>query len=126
MTGMKGMGNFTVDFQWKEGKCEAIRIKSHAGADLRVRCARGAKSMSEATVFVDDVAVEVEVDANGIATIPCQLGSTVVIEFVEGTRVVAPNAEKKSSKIYSLDGRQVNKMQSEVVYIVDGKKVMFP
>ena len=124
--GMKAMGNFTVGFQWKAGKCEAIRIQSHAGAELRVRCARGAKSMSEATVFVNGVVVDVTVDENGIATIPCKKGSRVVIEFVEGADVTAPSVEKKSSKIYSLDGRQVTKMQPNTIYIVDGKKVMLP
>ena len=124
VTGMKAMGNFTVNFGWKDGKCEAIRIVSHAGADLRVRCARGAKSMAEATVFVDDVAVNVEVDENGIATIPCAKGSTVVVEFVEGTGVDTPAVSMKNGKIYQLDGREVSKMQPSTIYIVDGKKVM--
>ena len=124
--GMKAMGNFTVGFQWQAGKCEAIRIQSHAGAELRVRCARGAKSMSEATVFVNGAVVDVTVDENGIATIPCKKGSKVVIEFVEGAGIAAPNVEKKSSKIYSLDGRQVTEMQPNTIYIVDGKKVMLP
>ena len=124
VTGMKAMGNFTVNFGWKDGKCEAIRIVSHAGADLRVRCARGAKSMAEATVFVDDVAVNVEVDENGIATIPCAKGSTVVVEFVEGTGVDTPAVSMKNGKIYQLDGREVTKMQPNTIYIVDGKKVM--
>ncbi|MBR4312174.1 MAG: glycoside hydrolase family 95 protein [Bacteroidaceae bacterium] len=126
VAGMKAMGNFTVGFQWQAGKCEAIRIQSHAGAKLRVRCARGAKSMSEATVFVNGVATDVAVDANGIATIPCKKGDNVVIEFVEGADIVTPKVEKKSTKIYSLDGRQVTKMQPKTIYIVDGKKVMIP
>ena len=124
VTGMKAMGNFTVDFGWKDGKCEAIYIVSHAGADLRVRCARGAKSISEAVVTVDDVVTTVTVDENGIATIPCQKGSKVLIEFVEGTGIEAPAVEAKSGKIYQLDGREVTKMQPNTIYIVDGKKVM--
>jgi alpha-L-fucosidase 2 len=124
VTGMKAMGNFVVDFQWTEGKCEYIRIVSHAGAALRVRCARGAKSMAEASVFVDGVAVDVEVDENGIATIPCEKGNTVVVEFVEGAGVATPKAEQKNGKIYMLDGREVTKMQPNTIYIVDGKKVV--
>ena len=124
VTGMKAMGNFTVDFGWKDGKCEAIYIVSHAGADLRVRCARGAKSISEAVVTVDDVVTTVTVDENGIATIPSQKGSKVFIEFVEGTGIEAPAVEAKSGKIYQLDGREVTKMQPNTIYIVDGKKVM--
>ena len=124
VTGMKAMGNFTVDFNWKDGTCQAIYIESHAGADLRVRCARGAKSLGEALVMVDGVETAVTVDENGIATIPCEKGSAVLIEFVEGTSVEAPKAETKSGKIYQLDGREVTKMQPNTIYIVDGKKVM--
>ena len=124
VTGMKAMGNFTVDFGWQDGKCEAIYIVSHAGADLRVRCARGAKSIAEAVVTVDDVVTSVTVDENGIATIPCQKGSKVLIEFVEGSGIEAPAVEAKSGKIYQLDGREVTKMQPNTIYIVDGKKVM--
>ena len=124
VTGMKAMGNFTVDFEWKDGKCQAAYIVSNAGADLRVRCARGAKSLSEALVVVDGVETAVTVDENGIATIPCEKGSAVLIEFVEGSGVEAPKAEAKSGKIYQLDGREVTKMQPNTIYIVDGKKVM--
>ena len=123
--GMKAMGNFTVSFQWKAGKCEVIRIYSHAGAELRVRCARAAKeSISQAIVVVDGVETTVEVDNYGIATIPCKKGSTVVIDFVDGAGVDMPKAELKSGKIYMLDGREVTKMQPNTIYIVDGKKVV--
>ncbi len=124
VTGMKAMGNFTVDFDWKDGKCQSIYIVSNAGAPLRVRCARGAKALNEAVVVVNDEQISVEVDENGIATIPCEKGSRVLIEFVEGTGITAPKAEKKDGKIYMLDGRQVTEMQPNTIYIVDGKKVM--
>ena len=124
VTGMKAMGNFTVDFEWKDGKCQAAYIVSHAGADLRVRCTRGAKSLGEALVTVDGVETTVTVDENGIATIPCEKGSAVFIEFVEGSGVEAPKTAAKSGKIYLLDGREVTKMQPNTIYIVDGKKVM--
>ena len=127
VTGMKAMGNFTVGFEWENGKCRVIRIRSHAGSELRVRCNRAAKeSISQAIVVVDGVQTSVEVDANGIATIPCAKGSSVVIDFVDGAGVDMPEVEKKSAKIYSLDGRQVSKMQPKTIYIVDGKKVMLP
>ena len=123
--GMKAMGNFTVSFQWKSGKCEVIRVYSHAGSELRVRCARAAKeSISQAIVLVDGVETAVEVDGYGIATIPCAKGSTVVIDFVDGAGVSTPTAEKKNKKIYSLEGRQVTEMEPKTIYVVDGKKVM--
>ena len=126
VTGMKAMGNFTVDFNWKNGKVEKAVIVSHAGAPLRVRCGRGAKDISKAMVVVDGEQIAVEEDEHGIATIPCKQGSVVVIDFVDGTGIAAPEAANKSSKIYQLDGREVTKMQPNTIYIVDGKKVMLP
>ena len=125
VTGMKAMGNFTVDFNWVDGKCQKATIESHAGAPLRVRCKRGAMDLAKAMVTVDDVEVKVSIDENGIATIPCKEGSKVVVDFTaENTGIDATEAEVKNAKIYSIDGREVSKMQPNTIYIVDGKKVM--
>ena len=79
VTGMKAMGNFTVGFSWKDGKCRQVTITSHAGAKLRVRCTRG--NMSDAKVTVDGKKARMKVDKHGIATIPCKQGQTVVIDY---------------------------------------------
>ena len=125
VTGMKAKGNFTVDFNWADGLCQRVVIRSHAGADLRVRCDRGAKALAEAMVVVNDEQIAIEVDEHGIATIPCKKDDVVVIDFIDGAGIAAPKAEGKSGKIYSVDGRQVTEMQPNTIYIVDGKKVMF-
>ena len=81
VTGMKAMGNFTVDFNWVDGKVEKATIESHAGAPLRLRCLRGAKEITAAKVTVDGKKVRVKVDKHGIATIPCKKGQTVTIDY---------------------------------------------
>ena len=125
VTGMKAMGNFTVDFNWKEGKCQKATIVSNAGVELRVRCTRGAMDIAKAMVTVDDVEVKVSVDEHGIATIPCEKGSKVVIDFTsENTGIEVAKSEAKSARIYTIDGREVTKMQPNTIYIVDGKKVI--
>ena len=125
--GMKAMGNFTVSFNWKNGKCEVIRIHSHAGAPLRVRCTRAAKdTFAEAIVVVNGEQISVEVDEHGIATIPCKKGDHVAIDFIDGAGVDVIETVKKNTKVYSLDGREVTKMLPNTIYIVDGKKVMLP
>ncbi len=125
VTGMKAMGNFTVDFNWKNGKVQQATIVSNAGAELKVRCTRGAMELAKAMVIVDDVEVKFTIDENGIATIPCEKGSKVVVDFTtEGTGIAATKADTKAGKIYMIDGREVTKMQPNTVYIVDGKKVM--
>ena len=76
------MGNFTVGFNWKDGKCQQVTIVSHAGAALRVRCTRGATDITNAKVTVNGKKVKVKVDEHGIATIPCKKGDTVMIDYL--------------------------------------------
>ena len=80
VTGMKAMGNFTVDFNWKDGKCQQVTIVSHAGAPLRLRCTRGT-DITKASITVNGKKVKAEVDEHGIATIPCKKGRTVTINY---------------------------------------------
>ena len=80
VTGMKAIGNFTVDFNWENGKAQQVTIESHKGAPLKVRCKRGAMDIAKAKITVNGVEVNATVE-NGIATIPCNEGETVVIDF---------------------------------------------
>ncbi|MBR3983475.1 MAG: glycoside hydrolase N-terminal domain-containing protein [Bacteroidaceae bacterium] len=86
VTGMKAMGNFTVDFSWSEGKCQQVTIVSHAGAPLRVRCSREANDIRSAKVTVNGRNVKVQTDEHGIATIPCAKGKTVKIDYTKTKR----------------------------------------
>jgi alpha-L-fucosidase 2 len=124
VTGMKAIGNFTVDFNWKSGKCQNIKIVSHAGAPLMVRCDRGAMDLDEAMVKVNGAEVKVSVDKNGIATIPCQKDDVVEIDFTnQATGIAAVQNQNADDKtIYDLSGRQVNHVVDGQVYIQNGKK----
>ena len=82
VTGMKAVGNFTVDFNWKDGKCQKATITSNAGAKLQVRCNRGAMEIGKALVTVNGKKATVAVDENGIATISnVKKGDVVAIDF---------------------------------------------
>ena len=122
--GMKAMGNFTVDFNWNEGKCQQIKIVSHAGAALKVRCKRGAMEIEKALVTVNGAEVKTTVDANGIATIPCAKDDVVVINFMEETTgingVATQNGNNKN--MYDLSGRRIATATAGQVYIQDGVK----
>ncbi len=124
VTGMKAIGNFTVDFNWKSGKCQNIKIVSNAGAPLKVRCDRGAMDLDEAMVKVNGAEVKVSVDKNGIATIPCQMDDVVEIDFTnQATGIAAVQNQNADDKaIYDLSGRQVNHVVDGQVYIQNGKK----
>ena len=82
ITGLKAVGNFTVSLNWEEGKAQQVTIVSHKGAPLKVRCNRGAVALADAKITVNDNEVAVEIK-NGIATIPCAEGQTVVIDFTK-------------------------------------------
>ena len=82
ITGLKAVGNFTVSLNWEKGKAQQVTIVSHKGAPLKVRCNRGAIALADAKITVDGTEVAIEVE-NGIATIPCAQGQTVVIDFTQ-------------------------------------------
>ena len=122
--GMKAMGNFTVDFNWSTGKCQQVRIVSNAGADLKVRCARGAMSIDKALVTVNGVEVKTIVDENGIAIIPCAKDDVVVVDFTQettGISGVATQGQNEDS-LYDLSGRRISASAAGQVYIQNGVK----
>ena len=124
VTGMKAMGNFTVDFNWVDGKCQKATIVSNAGAELRVRCVRGAMELENALIMVDGAEVKVEVDEHGIVTIPCVKGSIVTIDFTkETTGIGAVAADGANGKdMYDISGRRITDAHSGQVYIENGVK----
>lgn len=89
ITGLKAVGNFTVSLNWEEGKAQQVTIVSHKGAPLKVRCNHGAVALADAKITVNGAVVAVEME-NGIATIPCAEGQTVVIDFAD---IIDPNAK---------------------------------
>ena len=125
VTGMKAMGNFTVDFNWVDGKCQKAVIVSNAGAELKVRCKIGAMDIANAKITVNGVEVPVTVDENGIVTIPCAKDDTVEIDFTTETsveHVLADAVKNGNNSIYDLEGRRVNEVLTGRIYIQNGKK----
>ena len=123
VTGMKAMGNFVVDFNWVDGKCQKATITSNAGAELKVRCKVGAMELAKAKITVNGKEVGVTVDEHGIVAIPCVKDDVVEIDFTIETAiapVVASN--EKDGAIYDLQGRRVQGAPVGQVYIQDGVK----
>ena len=128
VTGMKAMGNFTVDFNWSAGKCQYIRIQSHAGAPLKLRCDKGAMALDKASVKVNGAEVWVSVDEHGIATIECQKDDVVEVDFTTETGINEVMTETENGNVktavYDLSGRRIKETTSGQVYIQNGKKVV--
>ena len=124
VTGMKAMGNFTVDFNWLDGKCQKVTIVSNAGAELKVRCKVGAMELAKAKITVNGKEVGVTVDEHGIATVPCVKDDTVEIDFTTQTAIehVVAGVQNANGAIYDLSGRRVSDAPQGQVYIQDGVK----
>ena len=114
--GLKAVGNFTVDIEWENSLAQKVTITSHKGTTLRVRSNRGAMDIADAFVTVNGTEVAAQVDENGIATIPCEQGQTVVIDFTKrhsvavkvytpGKRVTTLEAGKKYFIYNTTEGR---------------------
>ncbi len=123
VTGMKAMGNFVVDFNWLDGKCQKATITSNAGAELKVRCKVGAMETAKAKITVNGKEVGVTVDEHGIVTIPCAKDEVVEIDFTVETSIAPVAASNvKNGAIYDLSGRRVQGAPVGQVYIQDGVK----
>jgi hypothetical protein len=120
---MKAIGNFTVDFNWVDGKCQQATITSNAGAELNVRCKVGAMELAKAKITVNGKEVGVTVDEHGIVTIPCAKDEVVEIDFTTETSIAPVAASNvKNGAIYDLSGRRVQDAPAGKVYIQDGVK----
>ncbi len=126
VTGMKAIGNFTVDFNWADGRCQKATIVSNAGAELKVRCKIGAMEITKAMITVNGAEVKVAVDENGIATVPCEKGDVVEIDFTTPAtgicHIVVDDKHNGNDAVYDLNGRRVNEAHTGRIYIQDGVK----
>ena len=127
VTGMKAIGNFTVDFNWQAGKCQKISIVSNAGAELRVRCALGAMEIEKATITVNGVEISATIDESGTATIPCVKDDIVEIDFTKETGIAPIMGEsnkdlESDATIYDIYGRRIYNPAPGQIYIQNGVK----
>ena len=128
VTGLKAIGNFTVDIAWKANKATAVKITSHKGTKLLVK---DNKDLTTVQVRVDGKAVKVmkttqsdTYQFDGITA-----GQTVIIDYTlpsdnpSGITSAKSDSAKHIDKIYDLTGRQTTK-NTHGIQIVNGNKVI--
>ena len=83
-------------------------------------------SLDKASVKVNGKEVWVSVDEHNIATIKCEKGDIIEVDFSTETAIsnVKSESENVNSPIYDLSGRRINKLSAGQVYIQNGKKVV--
>ena len=152
ITGLKAVGNFTVDVAWKNLLPSEVKIVSHKGQPMRVKISGNTqKPGQEIDPYKFDLTlVKVLVNGLGAKVIPVETkdkkhptfelkalvgdqimdvpaGATVTIDFSApavptGIGVVAKKDAKKK-QVFSLDGRHAS-ANSHGIFVVDGQKVI--
>jgi len=130
ITGLKAVGNFTVDITWKGGKAAMVTITSHKGSTLRVKGA----DLAKVTIQLNGQQVKPQLatgfDAKlNVYEIPgVKVGDKVVIDYTKPTAiggVYADNTTNNASSlpVYDLSGRLAH-ASAQGVLIAQGKKVI--
>lgn len=152
VTGLKAVGNFTVDVAWKNLLPSEVKIVSHLGLPLRVKVSGNTQKPGEEVdpYKFDLTLVKVLVNGRGAKVIPVETkdkkhptfeikalvngelkdvpaGATVTIDFSSaavptGIGLVKKEDNKKK-QVFGLDGRAASS-NSHGILVVDGQKVM--
>ena len=152
VTGLKAVGNFTVDVAWKNLLPSEVKIVSHLGLPLRVKVAGNTQKPGEEVdpYKFDLTLVKVLVNGRGAKVIPVETkdkkhptfeikalvngelkdvpaGATVTIDFSSpavptGIGLVKKQDAKKK-QVFGLDGRAAS-ANSHGILVIDGQKVM--
>lgn len=152
VTGLKAVGNFTVDVAWKNLLPSEVKIVSHLGLPLRVKVSGNTQKPGEEIdpYKFDLTLVKVLVNGRGAKVIPVEskdkkhptfeikalvngelkdvpAGATVTIDFSSpavptGIGLVKKQDAKKK-QVFGLDGRAAS-ANSHGILVIDGQKVM--
>ena len=134
ITGLKAVGNFTVDMAWNAGKPSMVTITSHKGTPLRVKGAELAK----VSVMLNGKEVQPQLAAGidaqqQVYEIPgVKAGDKVVIDYTKPTAIATVRAKQEANlgsaamataRVYDLSGRLAD-AASHGVLITQGKKTI--
>ena len=152
VTGLKAVGNFTVDVAWKNLLPSEVKVVSHLGLPLRIKVAGNTQKPGEEIdpYKFDLTLVKVLVNGRGAKVIPVEskdkkhptfeikalvngelkdvpAGATVTIDFSSpalptGIGLVKKQDAKKK-QVFGLDGRAAS-ANSHGILVIDGQKVM--
>lgn len=152
VTGLKAVGNFTVDVAWKNLLPSEVKIVSNLGLPLRVKVAGNTQKPGEEIdpYKFDLTLVKVLVNGRGAKVIPVETkdkkhptfeikalvngelkdvpaGATVTIDFsapaVPTGIGLVKKEDNKKKQVFGLDGRAAS-TNSHGILVIDGQKVM--
>lgn len=123
VTGLKAVGDFTVDIVWAAGKLSVATITSNKGQPLTINY----PNIAGKKVSVNGEEVSYTIINRDNIKVEAVTGDVVNIDYnAEATHIRTLANQKKSGDIYTIDGRRVTDVRSaeQGVYIADGKKVL--
>ena len=152
VTGLKAVGNFTVDVAWKNLLPSEVKIVSHLGQPLRVKVSGNTQKPGEEIdpYKFDLTLVKVLVNGRGAKVIPVETkdkkhptfeikalvngelkdvpaGASVTIDFsapaVPTGIGLVKKEDYKKKQVFGLDGRAASS-NSHGILVIDGQKVM--
>ena len=152
VTGLKAVGDFTVDVAWKNLLPSEVNIVSHKGQPMRIKVAGNTQKPGEEIdpYKFDLTLVKVLVNGRGAKVIPVETkdkkhptfeikalvngelkdvpaGATVTIDFsapaVPTGIGLVKKEDNKKKQVFGLDGRAASS-NSHGILVIDGQKVM--
>ena len=119
--GLKAVGDFTVNIQWKQEKATTISVVNNQGQPLRMTFPNA--SLDEALFTVNGASVDVELQDDGSVVIPTDKAGDVINIYMDGTvGMTAVETESNAhSAVYDLTGRRAD-MNKKGIFVVNGKK----
>lgn len=125
VTGLKAIGDFTVDIEWALGKLKKATITNNQGQPLNVTA--GAMELSTAAnVYVNGEQVDVIDNEDGSYSVPSQEGDVITITPGSGnpSGVISATVATAKGKAYDLQGRLVQPGVSSGIIISNGNKYL--
>lgn len=104
ITGLKAVGNFTVDITWKAGKATRITVVNNCGQTGIVKY----PGISKAIVYIDGVCQEAEAKESNNAFVSPTKGSVTVFDFDNSFDPTGINKVENSSLAFNVNGRTVS------------------
>lgn len=124
--GLKGVGDFTVDIKWKNGKATFVRIINNQGQPCKVKY-NDFETLSNAKVYLNGKATAVSNEqGSNIISVESKAGDEIIFD-ISGEYITAVEdvvVENSESSTYDLTGRKVEDTTVGGIYIKNGKKFL--
>lgn len=103
VTGLKAVGNFTVDISWKDGQATRITVVNNGGQVGVVKY----PGLSQAHMFVDGLSQEADPNESNTVFVSPEKGSVTVFDFDGSYDPTGIVPIKEGTLAYTVNGRTV-------------------